>query len=135
MVVKLVKQIFFVPYNKGRHVYLCIYTGITMSIWLCPGFVRTESSEPLNLLQQICWGGASSWAGMPCKEFDLLSSRSRSLLWGFMKSKYFLSCELLILLQPNLVSMAHHCMPECLVEKKLNCCVQGQGHNKGLKMK
>ena len=76
---------------------------------------------------------ASEWAGVSCKKKKnrLLFPRSRSqqgLVWSIYDSFY---CIFWIAdpFATKLCLMVHYHKPECLM-KKLDCCVQGQGHGK-----
>ena len=74
---------------------------------------------------------ASSWAGVSCKKICLLFSRSRSKQ-GLVWSKYDSFYCIFRIADPfatKLGLMVHYHKPECLM-KKLDCCVQGQGHSK-----
>ena len=77
---------------------------------------------------QAWYGDASSWAGVSCKKTGLLSSRSRSQQ-GLIESKYdsffYIFADSFA---TKLDLMVHH-KPECRT-KKLDCCIQGQGHSR-----
>ena len=80
---------------------------------------------------QTWYCDTSLWVDVSCKKIDLLFSRSRSqqgLLWSKYDSFY---CIFWIAdpFATKLGLAVHYYKPECLM-KKLDCCVQGQGHGK-----
>ena len=80
---------------------------------------------------QTWYCDASLWAGVLCRMICLLFSRSRSqqgLIWSKYDSFYHVFW-IANSFATKLGLIVHYHKPECLM-KKLECCVQGQGHGK-----
>ena len=77
-----------------------------------------------NLLR---WCIILSWNAMQGIWFAFFKVK---IIVGAHEIQIFLACELLILLQPDLVLMAHHHMPECLVEKTELLCSRSRSQQK-----
>ena len=109
---------------------LCIHLFICVSLWSLIGWYLLNCP---TLCNQTWYDGPSSWAGLSygsCAAFNIKVTERVYVIkiWLFFYCIFWTNdpfatrCSL----------MVHHRKPECLV-RKLDCCVQGQGHSEGSK--